>query len=61
MEVFTRIPVNAEVHQVSILGLTLFLLCIKDLPDNVVFNIAIYADDTPLYLSVIRHLICGNN
>ena len=49
MEVFTRIPVNAGVHQVSILGPTLFLLCIKDLPDNVVCNIAIYADDTPLY------------
>ena len=48
MEVFTRIPVNAGVHQVSILGLTLFLLCIKDLPDNAVCNIAIYADDTPL-------------
>ena len=37
--------VNAGVLQGSILGLTLFLLCINDLPDDVVCNIAIYADD----------------
>ena len=27
---------------------TLFLLCINDLPDDVICNIAIYADDTML-------------
>ena len=27
----------------------------------VICNIAIYADDTTLYLSVITYLICGNN
>ena len=42
-------PVNAAVPQRSILGPTLFLLYINDLPDDVICNIAIYADDTTLY------------
>ena len=40
--------VNAAVPQGSILGFTLFLLYI-DLYDDVICNIAIYADDTTLY------------
>ena len=53
-------PVNAGVPQGSILGLTLSLLYINDLPDDVICNIGIYADDTTFYSKCDQASICGN-
>ena len=42
-------PVNVGVPEGSVLGPTILLLYINDLPDDVICNIAMYADDTTLY------------
>ena len=52
--------VNAGVSEGFIFGRALLLLYINELPDDVICNIAIYADNTTL-ASVSWHLICGNN
>ena len=44
-----KYPVNAGIPQGSIPGPTPFLLYINDLPEYVICNIDIYADDTTLY------------
>ena len=51
-EFFTRISRNAGVPQASILNSVLFLLSFNELPDDVICNIAIYADGTLLYTNV---------
>ena len=41
--------VNAGIPLGFILGPTLFLLHINELPGDAIYNIAMYADDTTLY------------
>ena len=54
-------PVNAGVPEGSIPGLTLFLLHINDLPDDIICNIAIYSEDILSTPNVFWDLICGTN
>ena len=44
--------VQARVPQGSILGLLLFFIYVNDLPDNLVSNPKLFADDTSLFSTV---------
>ena len=44
-----KYPVSTRVPQGPIFGPPIFLLYINDLPDDVICNIVIYADDATLY------------
>ena len=55
-------PVNTGVPQVYSVHPAFFLLYINDLPDDVICNIAMYADDTTLYSKFNQaSKVCGNN
>ena len=47
--------VNAGVPHRSILGPTLFLLYINDVPDDIICDITIYPNDTTLYSKCDRN------
>ena len=52
---------NAGDLQGFILGPALFLMQFNNLSGHVICNIVIYADDATLNLSMISHMVCGNN
>ena len=61
MEIIHKnIQLMLEFLKAPFLDLNFFFLYINDLPDDVIFDSAIYANLLSI-LSVIRYLICGHN
>ena len=54
-ECSTKVTVTSAVPQSSVLGSTLFLIFINDLPDHVKSEIRLFADDCLIYRHIITH------